>query len=218
MNTHIMIRAVATGLVTAGLLAFPALARDDVKSETRVVEPFSKIELKGAADIVLEAGKKQSLTMTGSEKKLAGLVTRVEDDTLVITQKGRVWGSGSLDITINVETLSSFVVEGATDATLKNIKATDFELMIAGAGDVDISGTCETANVDIAGAGDINARKFICKNVVVDINGAGDADVYASENVKATINGVGDITVFGNPKTTRPRINGFGSIDVVEKK
>lgn len=218
MNTHTMMRAAATGIVTASLLAFPALARDDVKTETRDVKPFTKVELKGSADIVLEAGKKQSFTISGSEKKLSRVETVVEGDTLIISQKGRNWSGTAIDITIHVKALNSLVVEGAADATLKNINSENFELMIAGAGDVDISGTCGSAEMDIAGAGDINARKFECKSVDININGAGDADVYASENVKAMINGVGDVTVYGNPKTVRPRINGFGSIDVVEKE
>ena len=215
MNKHLFIRAAATGLVTAGLLAFPAMAAD--RTETRDLKPFSKIELKGSADIYVEAGKEQSFTITSSDKKLARIETYVEGDTLIIKQKGRSWSGSSVDITINVNALHSLVIEGAADATLKNIKSDDFELMIAGAGDVNIVGTCGKADMNIAGAGDIDAKKFKCKSVDVDINGAGDADVYASDSAKATINGVGDVTVHGNPKTMRPRINGLGSIDVVEK-
>ena len=215
MNKTILIKATATGLVTATLLAFPAMAA--TKTETREVKTFSKIELRGSADIMLEAGKAQSLTLSGSEKKLARVKTFVEGDTLIIEQKGRSWSGEGLDITINVKALNSLVVEGAADATLNNIQSDDFELMIAGAGDVDITGTCNEADMDIAGAGDVNARKFKCKSVDVTINGAGDAEVYATESVKATINGVGDVTIYGNPKTTRPRINGFGSVDVVNK-
>ena len=215
MNKHILIKAAATGLITASLLAFPAMAAD--KTETRDFKAFSKIELRGSADIFVEAGKEQSVTITGTEKRLARVETFVEGDTLIIKQKGRSWSGSSLDFTINMKTLDSFVVEGAADVTLKNIKSDDFELMIAGAGDVDIKGTCGKAEIEIAGAGDIDARHFKCKEVEVTINGAGDAEVYASESARATINGVGDVTIFGNPKTTRPRINGFGSIDVVEK-
>ena len=215
MNKHILIKAAATGLITASLLAFPAMAADE--TETRDFKAFSKIELRGSADIFVEAGKEQSVTITGTEKRLARVETFVEGDTLIIKQKGRSWSGSSLDFTINMKTLDSFVVEGAADVTLKNIKSDDFELTIAGAGDVDIKGTCGKAEIEIAGAGDIDARHFKCKEVEVTINGAGDAEVYASESARATINGVGDVTIFGNPKTTRPRINGFGSIDVVEK-
>ena len=61
----------------------------------------------------------------------------------------------------------------------------------------------------------MDAGELKCKAVKIEINGAGDADVFASESIIAILNGVGDVEVYGNPSVVRPRIRGFGSFEIM---
>ena len=112
--------------------------------------------------------------------------------------------------------MDAFIIEGAADVDITGIDSDSFLLEIDGAGDVTLEGTCGEVEIEINGAGDIDAEEFECKSVDITINGAGDADVYASESVRAVLNGVGDITVYGNPSRVRPSIHGLGSFEVVD--
>lgn len=212
IRSQLNITAIA---VLAGALAMimPASATDDV-SESRDVEKFTKILIKGAMDLSVEAGKKQSVQVTSSTSHISRVTTTVERDVLVISMTGRRWRNADVSVIITMQTLNGLVVEGAVDAELLNVNSKNFSIEIDGAADIAIDGKCESADFQINGAGDLNAQDFKCVNVSILINGAGDAEIYASASVKATINGVGDIDIYGDPDKVRPKIAGIGEIEV----
>ncbi len=201
-------------LMGATMLISPAWAADD--SETRDVPEFSRIVIEGAMDINVSVGERQEVEVSADRGYLSRVETRVQRDTLYITQEGRRWRGADIEITISVENLTAFIIEGAADVDITGIDSDSFLLEIDGAGDVTLEGTCGDVEIEINGAGDIDAENFKCKSVDITINGAGDADVYASESVRAVLNGVGDITVYGNPSRVRPSIHGLGSFEVID--
>lgn len=201
-------------LMGATMMISPALAADD--SETRDVAEFSRIVIEGAMDIDVSVGERQNVEVSADHGYLDRVETRVNNDTLYISQEGRRWRDGDIEVTISVENLDAFIIEGAADVDITGIDSDSFLLEIDGAGDVTLQGTCGEVEIEINGAGDIDAEEFECKSVDITINGAGDADVYASESVRAVLNGVGDITVYGNPNRVRPSIHGLGSFEVID--
>ncbi len=194
------------------IMAGPSFADED--SQVRDVPEFNRIVVEGAMDIVVGVGKSQRVEISADRRYISRVETRVEDDTLYISQEGRHWRDIDVEVEISVRELNAFIIEGAADAEITGIKSDRFVLEIDGAGDVTLEGTCGDAEYEINGAGDVDAENLKCKTVEVTINGAGDADVYASESVRAELNGVGDITVCGDPDRVRPSINGLGSFDI----
>lgn len=211
-NKRKIMTAALALLMGATMLSTPAAAQD--ASETRDVSEFSRVVVEGAMDININVGGRQEVEVSADRGYLSRVETRVEGDTLYISQEGRRWRNIDVEITISVNNLSAFIIEGAADADISGIDSDSFLLEIDGAGDVTLEGTCSDAEYEINGAGDIDAEDFKCKTVDITINGAGDADVYASESIRAELNGVGDITVCGDPDRVRPSINGLGSFDV----
>ena len=200
-------------LATVSLGGQSALAEEI--TETRDLDTFTRIVIKGALDISVVAGeKKQSVEITVESRYLARVETEVDGDTLIISQKGRRWRGLDVEIEISMVTLNGFVIDGAADAEISGVDSEEFELIVNGAGDIDIEGVCGSAHFEINGAADLDASELKCKAVRIEINGAGDADVFASESIIAFLNGVGDVEVYGNPSIVKPRIRGFGSFEI----
>lgn len=199
----------ALGLAAVAFTA-PALA----ESQTRSVDPFDVVEIAGAAEVYITVGGEQSVEVdVDRDGYLERVDTSVRGGTLIINQRGR-WRNADLVVRITVPELNGLVIDGAGDIEATGIDSEMFEVEIAGAGDVTLSGVCVTGTYEIDGAGDINATEFRCENVEVEINGAGDAEVYASNSIIAELNGVGDVEVYGDPQNVRPTINGFGSFEL----
>jgi Putative auto-transporter adhesin, head GIN domain len=215
---HQFAKGLPAGLILAGALFVqgPAWA-DSEDTEVRPVAEFNRIDVQGAVDIYVSVGKEQKVSVSADRDYLSRIETRVSNQTLFVEQKGRHWHDADVELEISVKKLDGLVVEGAADGVVKGLNSDTFELRIDGAGDVTLEGTCGSATMEINGAGDITADNFKCKSVKITINGAGDADIYASESVEANLNGVGDITVHGNPSKVRPRIAGLGSFEVVDE-
>jgi len=201
-------------LFLTGCIASADMAMADSASETRDLDTFDEVIIGGAMDITIEVGKSQSVTIDVDDEYLEDVVTEVRNGKLRITQEGRRWFNTELKVHITVEDLNGFKVDGAVDAVISNIDSDDFDLEVGGAADLELTGTCDEARFEINGAADIDAKEFECKDVEVIINGAGDADVYASETIVARLNGIGNVVVWGEPKNVRPRIDGLGSFEV----
>ena len=200
-------------LATVSLGGQSALAEET--TEARDLDTFTRIVIKGALDISVVAGeKKQSVEVTTESRYLERVETEVDGDTLIISQKGRRWRDLDVEVEIGMVALNGFVIDGAADAEISGVDSEEFELIVNGAGDIDIEGVCGSAHFEINGAADLDASELKCKAVRIEINGAGDADVFASESIIAFLNGVGDVEVYGNPISVRPRIRGFGSFEI----
>ena len=194
-----------------------AMSQAQPASETRDVDSFDRIVIEGAMEIYITVGKTQSILIElENEDYLDRVETTVRQGRLTIEQKGRRWRKQNLTVTITVRNLTSFVVEGAANAEIRNIDSEEFKLEINGAAEIYLQGTCGVTEIEINGAGDIDAEEFLCREVDISINGTGDADVYASESIRAELNGLGQIKVYGGPSYVRPTINGFGRFEVVD--
>jgi len=202
------------GLMGTTMLVNPGLAHGSDATETRDLDEFTRIVIQGAMDLNVVAGKSQSVKITADDDYLNRVETRVEDNTLYLSQEGRRWHDVDVEVEITVRSLDGIFLEGAADIVATGIKSDEFDLEIDGAGDVTLEGTCGSLTIEINGAGDVDAEDLKCKSVDATINGAGDIDAYASESVEAVLNGVGDITICGDPDKVRPRIHGFGSFEV----
>ena len=201
-------------LMGTTMLVASGLAHGAQETETRNLDEFNRVVIKGAMDVVIKAGKSQSVEVSADEDYLVRVETRVDDGTLYISQEGRRWHD--IDIKITVRNLDGIFIDGAADIDATGIDSDNFDLEINGAGDVTLEGACGAVTIEINGAGDVDAEDLKCKNVDVTINGAGDVDASASESVVAELNGVGDITICGDPDKVRPRIRGLGSFEVID--
>ncbi|PCI64080.1 MAG: hypothetical protein COB37_02670 [Kordiimonadales bacterium] len=226
MKNNLSFRRGLFGLAIAGLAgtamisgtSFSATAHgsSDAK-EDRELESFTKIRVKGAIELHLTAGGDQRVTIETDEDRLEGVETYVRGDTLIIDMSDKrrnYWRNVDVDVTISLPTLAGLEVMGAVDAKLMNIDSDYLEIEIKGAAEIEIEGRCGELELDVKGAGDIDAKELKCEKVEIDLKGAGDASVYATVSVDADVSGVGNIRIFGKPKEVRKSVGGFGKISI----
>jgi hypothetical protein len=190
----------------------------DRVSETRDLATFNSIRVKGGIELEVEAGGEQSVSISTDSNRIELVETYVDDGTLVIDMKKnkrkRFWNNVDVDVKITVANFDGIEVLGAVDGDINNINSDNFKIDIRGAADLNLSGSCKNLTLDIKGAGDVDADKLECASVDVDLKGAGSASVYASESIDALMAGVGSIDVYGEPKDVNKRTGGIGSIRI----
>jgi hypothetical protein len=210
----------ATFLTTSANAALWHDSHGDDITQTREVDEFTKIRIKGAFEVEVTAGKERSVTLKGDSRDLERVETYVRRGTLTIDNAdddddhGIHIDSDGVRLVITVPMLEEFEVLGAVDAELRDIKSDNFVFELKGAGDVDIYGECGSLDLEIKGAGEVDAEDFKCKDVKVAVKGVGEAEVYASESVDADVSGIGSITVYGDPKKVRESDSWLGEIKI----
>lgn len=104
----------------------------------------------------------------------------------------RVRGSGSLQVKVDVKTLTS---------------------RISGSGNMKLSGNAESSIVKVLGSGSFTARDLVTVNSAAHVSGSGRAEVNASDKVDAAVRGSGDINYTGTAKIVNSSKSGSGEIN-----
>ena len=90
-------------------------------------------------------------------------------------------------------------IKGGAKVYVYNIDAANVEIDIAGAADIDLFGKTELFEIELAGAGSIDAKSLVSKKAEVKISGAGSAELSVIEELLADVDGVGNLTYYGDP-------------------
>lgn len=186
-----------------------------VRTETRTIENFHAIELRGSAEAEITVGASPSLTATAEDALLKSLQTDVTDGVLIIqTRRESGWFQrrGNLKLQIAAPSLDSVTLNGAGDFRLRDLSGDSLKLVMAGAGSLSASGRTGRLEARIDGAGSMELEKLAAGDADVSVNGAGSLSVCASGNLNATVNGVGSISYYCNPQKAVTSLHGVGSI------
>lgn len=184
-------------------------------TQTREVENFTAIELRGAGEINITVGEPAAVTLEGRERTLERVDTRVSGETLIIdVAKTRGWFSdfGKLKIDIAMPELKSLESNGAGEITVKGLSGGEQRVRLAGAHELTAEGALDRLDIEVSGAGSVDYEKVVAVEAKVRVNGAGSVDVHATESLDAEVNGVGAIEYSGDPKKVESNLHGLGTI------
>lgn len=202
----------ATAAAIPPLPAIPAIpavpaapAAPTTGFEVPALEPFDGISIENNADVTVTIGETQSVMLTGGVGRTE---TRVHDGKLVVS------GSApGVRVAIIMPHLRTLRVDGHGKVSLVGLRD---PITIKANGAVELwgSGTVDSAELTMNGPSKFQLAKLEAKNLVVQINGVGDADVNATENLVADVKGVGRVSYRGSPHLVT-KINGPGSVQHV---
>ncbi len=210
----------------------------NVNTENRSVSSFTGIEVSGNAEIIIKQDSVYSVKVEADENLLNHIMTEVDGNTLEIyprnhanlksTRGIKVYISGPSIIyykasgaciisTENKITSTEKVyidLSGASDVRME-LMAPTIEAELSGAGSIIISGQTKDFKVDGSGSTKIRCGDLLAENVMLDLSGASDAEVYASVKLDVEVSGAADVKYKGNA-TVRKDISGAGSVRKVD--
>ncbi len=232
----ILLVMVFTGFsgLLSGCNAMPGGVRGDgnVLKETRKVSPFDALDISGAFDIVLRQGDTEEVVVEADANLLPHIRTEVTGSTLKIDTRRPIRNPEVLRVYVTFRDLKAIDASGAVDLhsdgklKLSNLSidasgASDSKLDLeinrlrldcSGASKLRFSGTAGTIEMDLSGATDIFAYDLIAETCVIEISGAGNAQVHATKKIRADISGAGSIKYKGSPSDIDQQVSGAGSI------
>jgi hypothetical protein len=197
------------------LLLLSGLA--NAADQNRAVSAFDSISIRGPVNMVVQVGSAQQVRISGDDKFLKKVDTKVVDGELQITfddddnEKG-MKVSDDQKIVISVPTLRAFMVEGAGSATVNNISGDSIKLGFQGAGKLVANGKVKQLKIKANGVGAIDTKSLLAQNAAVRFEGVGSVKVYASESLDLNVSGMGSLNYYGNPGKVKKSVSGIGSV------
>lgn len=206
-----------------------------IKTETRSTGSYDGLKAAGPMDFKLVEGKEGNITIEGDANLMEYIITEVKGGKLVVkTKEGiNLRPTKTIVITVPYESIESVSLAGSGDVensgTIKannfdvnlagsgdinlNVDANNLESSIAGSGDVELTGSATNLMTKIAGSGDFDGKSLESNNVEAKITGSGTADVVCNGgNLKVRITGSGDVNYSGKPSNKDTKITGSGSV------
>jgi len=200
------------------------------KVDSRELEEFTKISMRGIGKVFVEQGKQQKVEIEGDQVSISRITTEVKDGKLTI-DVGRDFieklsagfdflSSNNIKIYITVKELDRFEVTGAAEVEVKDFKAKDLELTmtgasnvkvtnleadslkaeIPGAGKMTVDGKVTDVAVTLTGAGNFSGHKLKSKTAKVVLSGVGSTQLWVTGELDVTITGIGSVEYYGNPR------------------
>ncbi len=208
-----------------------------VTTETRAVTGFKGVDLGVSGDVYMTQGSDFKVVVETQANVAELLETYVDDgvlkiyfkkntgnvnyDKLIVRIQAPVFESIGLYGSGNMVAENAFkgqnlaiILAGSGEVNIKDATYNSLKADITGSGNLAISGTAESSDLQVSGSGDIEAAGLKSKQTKADVVGSGNIDCQAETNLDANIVGSGDIHYSGNP-SVKSRVTGSG--DIVKK-
>lgn len=194
-----------------------------------ITSDYRKIRSQGSFNVVLISDIlisdiKDSITIEADENIIPYILTKVENDILIIKFQEGVHVRGTLkklQVTVPVQNINEISLQGSGNIKSKNAKvnAENVSILVDGSGyvDIDIDGETDTLRAEVKGSGYIHAYKLASDVVTAIVRGSGKikTTVIVMDEFKVTIDGSGDIFYkgTGTPSKHNTNIKGSGKIE-----
>lgn len=229
----LVLAALGCSLVSAGPLS-GVRGSGNVVKETRSVSGFDQIELSISADVYVERGETESLTIEGEDNILPLITTDVSNKRLVIGSRPTTWFNTTRPLVfhVTVKDLRGLEVSGSGKFIVGQFQADDMDLQISGSGEIgfgqltaqslsasiDGSGTIQVLagnvtrkSIRVAGSGNYNADQMQSQSATVALNGSGNVNLWVTDQLTVVMNGSGNVNYYGSP-LVNTTINGSGNV------
>ncbi|MCH7901569.1 MAG: DUF2807 domain-containing protein [Acidobacteria bacterium] len=167
----------------------------DIVTEDRTVDDFDRIEISSAVtvELVVEPGAETTVSVAYDDNLIDRVKTEVRSATLFISVDGNIAASGDRRfVSVTVDSLEAIEVSGAVD--------------LKGSGEVN------TYDLAVSGASDVDLRDLIANEVTIQVGGASEVSIWASQSVTGDVSGASDVTVHGDPGTVNVETSGVSDL------
>jgi hypothetical protein len=203
-----------------------------VVTESRNVSAFSKLDISGEFEIIINQTSTEKLELEVDENLISLIETEVKNGTLFISTKEKIGNSKSLKLYISMITINEINTSGAIEIKNKGklkteilvinasgaadidltVEVENLQMDLSGASETTLSGDATNFEIILSGASELEAEKLETQQTMIDISGAGKATVFVKNTLNVEVSGAGSVQYKGNPTITK-NISGAGSIN-----
>lgn len=204
-----------------------------VQMENRAVSQFTSISVGLPANVELQQGSSEGISIETDDNLLALIETIVDNGTLKIrpVEKNTNFDTKTMKIVIRLKQIDELdvggsgtvhadklqstklrvTVAGSGAVSLSSLAADSLALSIGGSGSFKVAGAASTVSMSIGGSGSIDGAALKVNDAKISIGGSGKVSTATKDNLKVSIGGSGTVSYYGDPQVSKS-IGGSGSV------
>jgi hypothetical protein len=190
-------------------------------TETRQINGVSRVELSIDANLTIQQGTQESLTVTADDNILPVLVTNVVGGKLNIRYLPQVniRGIHQPKLTLTVKKLDGLQLSSSgtvkvgplntgnfdldlsssCDVELQGFQSDKLTANISSSGDVTIQGVANSLVLHVSSSGNFTAGDLKVNSATVTLSSSGDITLWVVDNLNVDISSSGNVSYYGNP-------------------
>ncbi len=182
-------------------------------SEIRRLPAFDTVELGGSNTVVIDAGAKQSVVVSGDDNLVRRVTTEVWSGRLVIANAAGSFSTRApLTVHVTVPSLRAVALNGSGSIDLHGVDVPKLDLTLPGSGTLTADGAADRVDVVLAGSGTVHLGGLRAADVSAVVSGSGSIFVTATRSLEATVSGSGSVIYTGSPRHVTRHVTGSGAI------
>lgn len=189
-------------------------AGGETVTETFDVTEFTEVEISSAFDVTIEIGDEPSVEIDLNDEVLDRLEVEQDGDRLSIGFDGGLFSiSGPLDARIVTTDLTKVSLDGAVDASIRGLDASQLDVELSGASQVTGRGSVGVLVIDADGASQADFADTEVERAEVDVSGASSVDVNGAAEVRGQASGASSVDVSPDADNVNVTTSGASSVE-----
>lgn len=188
-------------LVAPAFAALAILCAAPASAELRNLTGFDEVNVSDHIEVEVAIGEQYAVDVSGREAQR--VVTRLDGDTLRISERNRPWfgGDRKVDAVVRVTLprIEGLAASRGAIVRMGRVETDSMSLAAAMGGELSISGACRNLNVAVSMGGIVRAADFQCETADAAASMGGEARIYASQSFDASASMGGVVNVAGSP-------------------
>ncbi|WP_347361328.1 GIN domain-containing protein [Vibrio vulnificus] len=204
-------------LLTMFLISGPLAFANGNLAESKIPTcDYTTLTINVPSTVKLVARGESSGSVKGVNKELDALKYSCSNGKFEISTKAKVAIKDGYMFELANGSLSKLTLNGAQKVEITELAAKNFHLAVNGAGKSSLLGQVEHLSVSLSGAAQVDASALESQTGKVKVNGSGLVRLNVSSELNAKVNGSGRIEYIGEPKSLEAKVNGVGSISLMQ--
>jgi hypothetical protein len=186
------------------------------KTSARQTATFSRVDLEGSMRVTIVVGEPQSVTIRGDDNLIGEVRTRIEGETLAISNRHPYRSKIGLSVAIHVPALTAVELSGSGTIDVRDVQGASFAADLSGSGDIALSGKPARLDLSISGSGEARLDRLEAQEVRIELSGSGDIEANGkTDRLDISLPGSGDVRADRLvARTAQVDISGSGDVRV----
>lgn len=181
------------------------------------VDTFRNVSLSGPFNLRITQDNKQKLVVTADTEVYEEMKIEVKGETLEVGFKRNVncyRADSNVWVNITVPDIDEVFISGTSEIVSEgDISLDALQITVSGVAEISLSGESNEQEISVSGTVNVNNFGLYSENVVIEVSGTGDFEVYAAELLDITVSGAATIKYKGTPVINQNASGIFELID-----
>lgn len=205
----------------------------NVVTENRPVSGFDQVQLAIPANLEIQQGTTEGLTVSIEDNLLPYLVTNVSGSELTIRFKSgaNIHPTKPIQIALTVKNLKGLDLSSSGKVMVGPLTTGDFRLKLSSSGNIDIEqiqadqvtaelsssgdivikGTANKLDLRVTSSGSFDASDLQVQEATVKLSSSGEVTVWVVEDLQVNISSSGNVAYYGSP-TVHSSLSSSGEV------